>query len=1201
MADNQQLEEWLEVAETDPDDLVDKVAAITNEIDQPDPEKRNKAVKILSQVATRNPGSVADERAALIERLSDEHQAVRYNAALTLKRIATAYPNALLGVLFPVAGRLGDEEQDVQTAVGDVLDAVSDQYPEEVIEAVSTVLTDLATDLNASSSEERKTAAMGFAVAASVAPEAIAANLEALIDSFTDGSLDVRYHSVMAVSRVATEDGSAVTAAVDALSQLLGKSDDDVRKLAAYTLAEVAGTVPDMLTAETDSLVDALSDDYDEVRQFSVKALTKVADQHPEAIAPYADVLIERVARDADDIATAAAEVLTALAAADAEPVKTALTDRGVSINDDPPAAIEAVRLGEKTLNSVADDDGHKNGEKNRQLDNVINDTGRTRVESLTDAVDEVIGDDPAVGAVDDTVNYRDNDAIELNFEANGDCAYTREVGITTWRCPHDPMEEGDFCLFHAPVNAKDDKRVAEALLETANSKGRRLKEFVGARFGDIDLSFAILAADDNFPIDLRHAHVTGDLLCDRLSIRQPLRAQGLTVSETADFEAAVFETLADFEKATFGAAVFNQVEFKGETVFRGARFAGDTKFRDVVFSRAVNFEQAQFEQDAELRKMSVMDILKLDDATFNKRGMLAGIDADQVRLNGASVDGDLNLRALNSGQLVSIDGLTVANDLIFSVATIDGALTGEDVEVGGSLNLTNANISRSLMFENVTVKRTIEAAGMEANQIHIKKLAVDDFELRTLRAHGFCLVQDADITGDFTLFNSRFENGFQSENVTVGGKLKASQMQVQGEFLFVNGSIGEAATFRSTIFERGGSFLETTFRSKTTFQDTTFSRGTSFSDVNFIGLSSFIGAEFAESVDFSDATFDSTPNFSDAVISDGQFIRVNTNGAGIIDLSGATFADGTVTVPSGEDIVYDLRNTTVGDVELGINNDEEARPLFEHFRFLNTTFDGFDFGPYKDELSATDWQIHTTIKGVNPVDKESMLATLAGMDADEHNSESLQSMATWELNKSELVAIEEAISYDDPVKLQTECGERLADEIESIEPPGAVAASPGQLENTYLRAKNGANNIGDNTAAAEFFRKEMHYRRMKYGHLIRSGGYSKSSLRLAVKWVGNALLNVSCGHGERPSRTVYLSVVTILVFTGLYAFLGIELPYEGMAGYLTFSLESFVALVLGQPQTTNSITTFAVALESFLGGFIIALFVFTLTRSINR
>jgi hypothetical protein len=595
------------------------------------------------------------------------------------------------------------------------------------------------------------------------------------------------------------------------------------------------------------------------------------------------------------------------------------------------------------------------------------------------------------------------------------------------------------------------------------------------------------------------------------------------------------------------------------------------------------------------------MDIIKLDDATFNKRGMLAGINAEQVRLNGASVDGDLNLRALKAGQLVSIDSLTVADDLIFSVATIDGALTGEDVDVGGSLNLTSANISRSLMFENMTVERAIEAAGLEANQIHIEGLTVGDFELRTLRTHGFCLVEDVEITGDLTLFKSRFESGFQSENVTVGGKLTASQMQVQGEFLFVNGSIGEAATFRSTIFERGGSFLETTFRSETTFQDTTFSRGTSFKQSTFIGPSSFVGAEFAESVDFSDATFNSTPDFGNAMISDGQFIRTKTGGTGVIDLSGATLADGAVTVPSGEDIIYDLRNATVGDVELGVDGEEEASPLLEHFRFLNTTFEGFDFGPYKDELSATDWQIHTTVEGVSPVDNESMLAALADMDAAEHDSESLQSMATWEVEESELAAIKEAISYDDPIKLQAECGERLADEIESIEASDAVAASPGQLENTYLGAKNGANSIGDNTAAAEFFRKEMQYRRMKYAHLIRSGGYSKSSLRLAVKWVGNALLNVSCGHGERPSRTVYLSVLTILAFTGVYALLGIELPYDGIVGYLTFSLESFVALVLGQPQTTNSITTFAVALESFLGGFIIALFVFTLTRSINR
>jgi hypothetical protein len=34
---------------------------------------------------------------------------------------------------------------------------------------------------------------------------------------------------------------------------------------------------------------------------------------------------------------------------------------------------------------------------------------------------------------------------------------------------------------------------------------------------------------------------------------------------------------------------------------------------------------------------------------------------------------------------------------------------------------------------------------------------------------------------------------------------------------------------------------------------------------------------------------------------------------------------------------------------------------LFDRFRFLNTTFDGFDFGAYREALNATGWRILRT------------------------------------------------------------------------------------------------------------------------------------------------------------------------------------------------------------------------------------------------
>ena len=67
------------------------------------------------------------------------------------------------------------------------------------------------------------------------------------------------------------------------------------------------------------------------------------------------------------------------------------------------------------------------------------------------------------------------------------------------------------------------------------------------------------------------------------------------------------------------------------------------------------------------------------------------------------------------------------------------------------------------------------------------------------------------------------------------------------------------------------------------------------------------------------------------------------------------------------------------------------------------------------------------------------------------------------------------------------------------------------------------------------------------------------------------------------------------------YAILDAPITYAEPVGYLTFGVEGFVSLVLGLPTVTGSVLGLLVAIEGFLGGFVIALFVFTLTRSISR
>lgn len=168
-------------------------------------------------------------------------------------------------------------------------------------------------------------------------------------------------------------------------------------------------------------------------------------------------------------------------------------------------------------------------------------------------------------------------------------------------------------------------------------------------------------------------------------------------------------------------------------------------------------------------------------------------------------------------------------------------------------------------------------------------------------------------------------------------------------------------------------------------------------------------------------------------------------------------------------------------------------------------------------------------------------------------------------------------------------------------EPENEDSLSPEQLENLYLRAKNGAKEIGATGAAAEFFVREMRHRRASHRCRMLTGNSALGRLSAIVPWGGNIALSLTCGYGERPLRPLSFSVLVILAYAALFALADASIPYPTPQGYLIFSVEGFVSLLVGQPETTDSTLSFLIVSESFIGAFILALLVFTLTRSVSR
>lgn len=345
----------------------------------------------------------------------------------------------------------------------------------------------------------------------------------------------------------------------------------------------------------------------------------------------------------------------------------------------------------------------------------------------------------------------------------------------------------------------------------------------------------------------------------------------------------------------------------------------------------------------------------------------------------------------------------------------------------------------------------------------------------------------------------------------TAFGDVDFSMASFQGPVDFTEASF-ERCHFRTATFEDRADFTQATFEHAMLW-------GTRFSEAAV-----FDGATLPSRVNLSHATFEDTCSFADPTVLDGT---------PVVDLTDATIDGGALHQPDTDRVLYDLTAGTLGDISLA----EESPPpdLFDHYRILNTTFDGFDFGQYRETLHATDWDLHT-------------IAPHPELDTD-------------------------------------------------------AAPSPGVLEGTYLKAKNGANRIGDTRAAAEFFRKEMTYRRHQYRPRISDTDTNwRRRLQALWRWSANRLLDVTAGYGERPSRVVFTSITVVLTFTLLFWLTTPAPPYDTILGYLIISLESFITLVLGgAAEITHPGIRLLAEIEGFVGAFLIALFVFTLTRSIHR
>ncbi|MCU4741340.1 pentapeptide repeat-containing protein [Natronoglomus mannanivorans] len=549
----------------------------------------------------------------------------------------------------------------------------------------------------------------------------------------------------------------------------------------------------------------------------------------------------------------------------------------------------------------------------------------------------------------------------------------------------------------------------------------------------------------------------------------------------------------------------------------------------------------------------------------------------DRLRAVDAEID-ELSLKETRIRRLDCRDGE------LGTVSLRNGSVELADLRDGtvGELDLDEASIARG-QFDRASFET------LTGRHASLEIVDFDDVTVETIDFYyaEFGQADFRDVTAVDAVFKGADFDGayFNDADIAIGNWLGTTVSN--GHF---SGVRFEQAAFRKATIE-SADFPDCHFGwvnfQQATFGDADF-RGSIFEHVSFrnadFETADFGGIDCAGALNLAETTFE-----TDLLIEPApSFQPVDS----FVDLTDSHVPTGTLRQSESGRVVYDIAGATIGKVTFEANDPDVN--LVDRIHVLRTRFERFDFRDSDDiELKRSKYALHEMFDGAEEVVAGLLRYGLMLGEAREETHSEL---------RSDGGVTGPTAESDDYRDLRARVNDRLSE----LEPPTSTTPnyrnpSTRDLEYTYLLAKNGANEIHDNDSSSMFFIREMQQRRTRHRELAVSTDGYRDKLHHGINWTKNSILWWSAGYGERPSRVISTSVVLIGFFSLLYYAVSPTL-YENPLNYAVLSIGSFVTLIIGSvgdiPVTSINLLS---QIQAFIGAFLIAMFVFTLTRSIHR
>lgn len=739
----------------------------------------------------------------------------------------------------------------------------------------------------------------------------------------------------------------------------------------------------------------------------------------------------------------------------------------------------------------------------------------------------------------------------------------------TTWECPHDAHAGSDYCPFHMSHDERTTLDVTgadivEQLKDNLKNEDARVNEYVGADLPYLSLTYQDINGETNHIINFQHADIDGiDITHGRLD-------QGLNLRE------ATVGTLKVEDAVITGGVEAREITVEDGFSAYESTFHQDVRFTDATFKGEVNCDETTFTEDTSFAGVTFQDVAHFRNVQTNGTSHVL---EDHISFADCEFRNDASFRQADF-QYVTFERTTFYAGSNFEHANFTGDARFEDVEFRQVADFDEARFDDDVTFEHARFKELAEFRGVEFNggsrttsdDVTFEGAVFDaeaDYKLARFRFADF---KDATFKDELSFDRAVFDARAECHRIEVGGTATLERVEFRGGVNFTGSTFTDELLAIESEFDGDADFVKVTFNDRVRFGEARFRADASFRGSTFHDEAAFRGAVFEgeakhleENASFDDVTFRSSADFEAASFTNASF---------------------------GEAVFHDTCN-------------------FRTAEFLDSATFRVLAGDTDTYVDLTDATINggTIVQsggGVVPYDLTR--TTLGDVQLESEGSE-------YELLDSFRFCLTDFDHFDfsnhhnylerNDWNVHSFVGNSATGQF-------AVEMTNEVVEETYRKAQDSADAVGDTPASREFEFKRYFYNRKKNIeitlHEFSLNGWGRVKKASSVGL--NYFMQITCGYGNRLPRIAAFTFLLPLLFGVFYVMGG---PLETGAGIIWnapnpgevlfkgiyYSYISFSTIGYGNIGPNGWLARIMAASQGMLNGLFFTLLTFTLFKRV--